>query len=113
MAIAREAGVPDDRLLVDPGVGFGKTLEHNLEILARLGQLRTLGRPILVGPSRKRFIGLVTGIERPSERTFGTAGACALAVAAGALLLRVHDVAEVRQAAAVAAAIARAGERVS
>ena len=107
---ALAAGVPEDGLLVDPGIGFGKTLEHNLAILAGLGQLRTLGRPILVGVSRKRFIGRLTGVETPAERTYGTAAACALAVAAGALVLRVHDVAPMRQALAVASAIAHAGE---
>jgi len=102
---AREAGVAEDRILIDPGIGFGKRLEHNLMILARLGQLRTLGRPIMVGASRKRFIGELTGVETPADRLFGTAAACALAVARGALALRVHDVAKMRQAVAVAAAI--------
>jgi len=109
LALAKAAGVAEDRILVDPGLGFGKTVEHNLEILARLAQLRTLGRPIVVGPSRKRFIGFLTGVDAPAERVLGTAGACALAVAAGACVLRVHDVAPVRQAVTVAAAIARAG----
>ena len=107
---ARQAGVADDRVAVDPGIGFGKTLAHNLELLARLGQVRSLGRPILVGVSRKRFIGDLTGVQAPAARTFGTAAACALAVAAGAVLVRVHDVAEMRQAVQVAAAIAQAGE---
>jgi len=102
---ARDGGVPDEAVVVDPGIGFGKTLAHNLEILARLGQLRALGFPILVGPSRKRFIGQLTGVETPANRVPGTAAACALAVAAGALLLRVHDVAETVQAVAVAAAV--------
>ena len=107
---AREAGVPEDHLLVDPGFGFGKRLRHNLQILSRLGQLRTLGRPIMVGASRKRFIGDVTGVEAPAARLFGTAAACALAVAQGALALRVHDVAEMRQAVAVAAAVVAVDE---
>jgi len=107
---AREAGVPEDHILIDPGIGFGKRLQHNLQILSRLGQLRTLGRPIMVGASRKRFIGEVTGIKAPAERIFGTAAACALAVAQGALALRVHDVAEMRQAVAVAAAVVEDGE---
>ena len=110
VAMAVAAGVPEDRILIDPGIGFGKTLEHNLGILAHLGQLRSLGLPILVGPSRKRFIGQLTGVEVAAERTYGTAAACALAVAAGALVLRVHDVAAVRQATAVAAAVAHAAE---
>jgi len=106
MAAAREAGVAEESLIVDPGLGFGKTLAHNLRIMARLSELRTLGRPILVGPSRKRFLGDLTGVETPTERTYGTAAACTLAVAAGALLLRVHDVAQMKQAVAVAAAAA-------
>ena len=110
---ARQAGVPDNAIIVDPGIGFGKTLEHNLAILARLGELRTLGRPIMVGPSRKRFIGQLTGIETPRERIYGTAAACAMAVAGGALLVRVHNVREVRQALAVATAVAGAAENVS
>jgi len=109
MALAAEAGVPEERILVDPGIGFGKTLADNLQVLARLGQLRTLGRPILVGPSRKRFLGDLTGVRTPADRTYGTAAACALAVAAGALVLRVHDVPEMRQALAVAGAMAEAG----
>ncbi|HUU10907.1 MAG TPA: dihydropteroate synthase [Phycisphaerae bacterium] len=113
MQAAVDAGVPEDSILVDPGIGFGKTVDHNLEILARLGQLRTLGVPILVGPSRKRFIGEVAGVEAPSERTYGTAAACCLAQAAGALVLRVHDVREVRQALTVAAAIAQVDENAS
>ncbi|MGB2975056.1 MAG: dihydropteroate synthase, partial [Phycisphaerae bacterium] len=112
LALAEEAGIPEERTIVDPGIGFGKTLEHNLEILAQLGQIRSLGRPILVGPSRKRFLGEVTGVQEPAERTSGTAAACALAVAAGAAILRVHDVAQVRQAVAVAHAVARAYETV-
>jgi dihydropteroate synthase len=106
IALAREAGVHEDAIIIDPGIGFGKNLAHNVGILARLGQLRSLGRPILVGPSRKRFIGELTGVQKPAERLFGTAAACAAAVAAGALLLRVHDVPQMRQAVAVAAAVA-------
>jgi dihydropteroate synthase len=106
VAIALEAGVKPESIIVDPGLGFGKTLAHNVEILARLAELRTLGRPILVGASRKRFIGDLTGVPSPAERTVGTAAACALAVAGGALLLRVHDVRLMRQAVAVAAAVA-------
>ena len=105
MQAAREAGVPEEAIVVDPGIGFGKTLAHNLELLARLGQLRAIGAPVLVGPSRKQFIGEVTGVETPADRVPGTGAACALAVAAGALLVRVHDVAEAVQAVAVAAAV--------
>jgi len=108
---AVEAGVPEDAVIVDPGIGFGKTLEHNLKILARLDQLRTLGAPVLVGPSRKRFIGDLAGEPEPTRRVPGTAAACALAVAAGALMVRVHDVAEAVQALAVAAAVRQAAEQ--
>jgi dihydropteroate synthase len=110
---ALDAGVPGEQIIVDPGIGFGKTTAHNVRILARLAELRTLGRPILVGVSRKRFIGDLTGVAAPAERTYGTAAACAMAVAGGALLLRVHDVAEMRQALAVAAAVTESAESLS
>ena len=98
------AGVAEERIWVDPGIGFGKTLEHNLELLRRLGELRELGRPIVVGTSRKSFIGKVDG-SGADERIGGTIASSVLAVAEGADVLRVHDVAEVAQAARVAAAI--------
>jgi dihydropteroate synthase len=98
------AGVAEERIWVDPGIGFGKTLEHNLELLRRLGELRDLGRPILVGTSRKSFIGKVDG-SGADERIGGTIASSVLAVAAGADMLRVHDVAEAVQATRVAAAI--------
>jgi dihydropteroate synthase len=101
---ALAAGVAEERIWVDPGIGFGKTLEHNLELLRRLGELRDLGRPILVGTSRKSFIGKVDG-SGPDERIGGTIASSVLAVAAGADMLRVHDVAEAVQATGVAAAI--------
>jgi dihydropteroate synthase len=101
---ATAAGVAEERIWVDPGIGFGKTLEHNLELLRRLGELRDLGRPILVGTSRKSFIGKLDG--SPAEgRIGGTIASSVLAVAEGADVLRVHDVAEVAQATRVAAAI--------
>jgi dihydropteroate synthase len=98
------AGVAEERIWVDPGIGFGKTLEHNLELLRRLGELRGLGRPILVGTSRKSFIGKVDG-SGADERIGGTIASSVLAAAEGADVLRVHDVAEVAQATRVAAAI--------
>ena len=101
---ALAAGVAEERIWVDPGIGFGKTLEHNLELLRRLGELGDLGRPILVGTSRKSFIGKVDG-SGPDERIGGTIASSVLAVAAGADMLRVHDVAEAVQATRVAAAI--------
>jgi dihydropteroate synthase len=105
IARARSAGISEEALLVDPGIGFGKTVAHNVELLARLGEFRSLGRPVLVGPSRKRFVGELTG--RPVEaRAFGTAAAVAAAVLAGALVVRVHDVAEMADVVTVAAAMA-------
>jgi len=98
------AGVAEERIWVDPGIGFGKTLEHNLELLRRLGELRALGRPILVGTSRKSFIGKVDG-SAAGERIGGTIASSVLAAAEGADVLRVHDIAEVSQATRVATAI--------
>ncbi|MDQ3758325.1 MAG: dihydropteroate synthase [Actinomycetota bacterium] len=98
------AGVKEERFCVDPGIGFGKTVDHNLELLRHLGELRDLGRPIIVGTSRKRFIGTITGREA-DERIGGTVASNVLALAAGADAFRVHDVAEVSQALAVAEVI--------
>jgi len=103
---ARRAGIPEQRLIIDPGIGFGKTAEHNLMILKRLGELLSLGRPIMVGASRKAFIGKVLDLD-VDKRLFGTAAAVAAAVLAGAHILRVHDVAPMRQVVAVAHAIYR------
>jgi dihydropteroate synthase len=97
-------GIAEDRIWVDPGIGFGKTVRHNLELLNRLGELRALGRPIVVGTSRKRFIGTVTGREA-DDRLGGTIASNVLAARAGADVLRVHDVAEVAQAMRVADSI--------
>jgi dihydropteroate synthase len=101
---ALAAGVAEERIWLDPGIGFGKSLDHNLELLRRLGELRSLGRPLVVGASRKSFIGRIDGSE-VDERLGGTIAASILAAAEGADVLRVHDVAEVAQAARVAAAI--------
>jgi dihydropteroate synthase len=109
-ARAMAAGVSARSILIDPGLGFAKTAEHNLELLRRLPELRSLGYPLVVGPSRKSFVGALTG-KPPSERAFGTAAAVAAAVLGGAAMVRVHDVAEMRDVAAVAAAIA--GEAVA
>ncbi len=98
------AGVAEKRIWLDPGIGFGKTLEHNLELLRRLGELRELGRPLVVGTSRKSFIGKVDGSE-VGERLGGTIASTVLAAAEGAEVLRVHDVAEAAQAVRVAEAI--------
>ncbi|MGE5407531.1 MAG: dihydropteroate synthase [Syntrophothermus sp.] len=101
---ALAAGISEARVWVDPGIGFGKTAEHNFELLRRLGELRRLGRPIVVGTSRKSFIGAVDG-SPPDERLGGTIASSVLAAAAGAEILRVHDVAEASQALAVARAV--------
>ena len=107
---ALAAGVPRDRILVDPGIGFGKTPAQSIEVLHRLGELKAAldGLPMLVGTSRKRFIGEILGGAQPSERVEGTAATVALAIAAGADVVRVHDVAEVMKTVRVADAIVRA-----
>ena len=101
---AVSAGVAEERIWVDPGIGFGKTVEHNLELLRRLGEIATLGRPVVIGSSRKRFLGEITGREM-GERLGGTIASNVLALAAGADVFRVHDVAEARQARDAAEAI--------
>ena len=98
------AGIAEERIWVDPGIGFGKTLDHNLELLARLGELRELGRPIVIGTSRKSFLGRLTGRE-VTDRLGGTIASNVLALAAGAEIFRVHEVAPVRQALDAAEAI--------
>jgi dihydropteroate synthase len=98
------AGIEEDRVWLDPGVGFGKTAAHNMELLRRLGELREPGRPLVVGTSRKSFIGKVDG-SPADQRLGGTIASSVLAAAEGADVLRVHDVAEMRQALTVAAAI--------
>jgi dihydropteroate synthase len=98
------AGIEEDRVWLDPGIGFGKTAAHNMELLRRLGELRELGRPLVVGTSRKSFIGRVDG-SPADQRLGGTIASSVLAAAEGADVLRVHDVAEVRQALTVATAI--------
>jgi dihydropteroate synthase len=102
--IAVAAGIAEERIWVDPGIGFGKTVEHNLELLRRLAELHDLGRPILVGASRKSFIGKITGRE-VGDRVGGTIAAHVLAAANGADALRVHDVAATRDALKTLAAI--------
>ena len=110
-AAAVDAGIRPDHLCLDPGIGFGKTFDHNLELLARLGELVDLGFPVLVGASRKRFLGTVledAGIAtEPVERDPATAATVALAVVAGAAAVRVHDVKSAVQSARVADAIVR------
>lgn len=98
-AIKRAAyfGISKDRMIIDPGIGFGKTHAHNLEILKRLNEFKILGLPILVGTSRKSFLGRILNV-RPEERIFGTVSSCILAVKNGAKMVRVHDVRQVKQA---------------
>lgn len=105
---AMAAGVAEKQIMVDPGFGFGKNVEHNLELVRRLAEFRSLGRPILLGPSRKRTIGEMTG-KPAQERHFGTAALCALGIANGANLIRVHDVAEMVDVAKVADTVLRRG----
>jgi dihydropteroate synthase len=107
LAIAEEAGLARERLIVDPGFGFGWTEEQNLEMLRRLGELRDLGLPVLIGTSRKSTIGAVLGGAPTEERLWGTAATVALAVAAGADIVRVHDVAAMRDVVRVADAVVR------
>ena len=97
-------GVEEDRIWVDPGIGFGKTVEHNLELHRRLGEVGELGRPIAFGSSRKSFIGKLTGAD-VDQRLGGTIASNVIAYANGAAMLRVHDVAPMRQALTVAEAI--------
>jgi dihydropteroate synthase len=104
LAGARTAGIQSERIVVDPGLGFGKTPDQNVELIRGLAALRALGRPILVGPSRKRFLGTLTG-QPIDARDLATAAACALAWTAGARLFRVHEPAPARDALAVAAAV--------
>jgi dihydropteroate synthase len=105
--LAIAAGVRRDRIVIDPGIGFGKTLEHNLEILRRLSELRELGQPLLIGTSRKTFVGRLLDNAPPSRRVEGTGATVALAIAAGADIVRVHDVAPAVKVARVADAIVR------
>jgi dihydropteroate synthase len=108
MAVAVAAGVAEERIQLDPGIGFGKTLEHNLALLRRLGEIVALGRPVVVGTSRKSFLGRITGRDDPHQRVFGTVATNVLALERGAEVFRVHDVAAARDALAVAAATLRA-----
>ena len=105
LIMALNCGIPKEQIIVDPGIGFGKSYEHNLILLNRIGQFRSLGCPVLVGVSRKSFIGAVTGRASPSQRLPGTVGACVTATMGGASILRVHDPEEVRDAVLVARAV--------
>jgi dihydropteroate synthase len=91
---AGEFGIEKERIFVDPGIGFGKTVEHNLLLLKNIGKFVASGYRVLVGTSRKRFIGKLTGVKEPEKRIYGTAATVALCAAAGVSIVRVHDVAE-------------------
>ena len=105
---AMSAGVARNKIVLDPGIGFGKTVAHNLALLGRVDELCALGYPVLIGTSRKSFIGKVLGDREPAERVNGTAATVAIAVARGANLIRVHDVGMMVDVARVADAVARA-----
>jgi len=103
MAFAVAAGIDEQRILLDPGIGFGKTVEHNLELLRRVDELVALGRPVVIGTSRKGFLGRLTGRD-VDGRLAATIASCVVAYERGARVFRVHDVAPVRDALTVAAA---------
>ncbi len=106
VAIARQAGIPDEHIILDPGVGFGKTVEQNLELIDRLDEVRALGYPVLLGPSRKSFIGFTLDLP-PDQRVEGTAAAVAVGIARGADIVRVHDVGVMARVAHMSDAIVR------
>jgi dihydropteroate synthase len=103
MAFAVEAGIGEERILLDPGIGFGKTVHHNLDLLRRLGEFLDLGRPLVIGTSRKSFLGRLTGRDA-QERVAATVATNVLAYERGARVFRVHDVAPVHDALTVTAA---------
>lgn len=110
---AVRAGIGKQRLLVDPGIGFGKSFRQNFELLARLDEIAELGFPVVVGPSRKAFIGHALGGAAANERVWGTTAAATAAVLGGAHILRVHDVEEMAQVVKVADAMLEAGGRIT
>ncbi len=101
-----EGGIEREKIIVDPGIGFGKTVEQNLQLIRELGELKVLGRPILVGPSRKSFIGYTLDLP-PEERLEGTAAAVTIGIAKGADIVRVHDVKEMVRVARMTDAMVR------
>ena len=105
-----ERGIRPENILLDPGIGFGKTTAHNLEILRRLPELKALSYPLVLGTSRKRFIGKILGIDDPLDRLEGTAATIALSIAGGADIVRVHDVREMARVARMADAVVRGWE---
>lgn len=107
---ARSQGVQDDQIWLDPGLGFGKTAAHNLELLRRLSEFKSLDYPLVVGASRKRFLGKILGTDDPNDRLEGTAATVALSIAGGADIVRVHDVRQMARVAKVSDAIVRGWE---
>jgi dihydropteroate synthase len=106
VGLAHEAGIPDDRIILDPGIGFGKTVEQNLALINHLDEIRALGYPVLLGPSRKSFIGYTLDLP-PDQRLEGTLAAVAVGIVKGADIVRVHDVAPVMRVARMTDAIVR------
>ncbi len=111
LAFAVEAGIGEDRVWLDPGIGFGKTVDHNLELLARLDEIVALGRPVVVGTSRKSFLGKLAGDSGADARLPGTIATNVMALERGATVFRVHDVAPIADALAVAGATVAASQR--
>jgi dihydropteroate synthase len=109
-AAAVSAGIDESKILLDPGIGFGKSVFHNLELLRRQRELLALGRPLVIGASRKGFIGKISGEATPSERIFGTAATVAWSIASGAHIVRVHDVAAMAKVVRVTRAIQNSRE---
>lgn len=104
--LAHQAGIEDERIILDPGIGFGKKIEHNLELINRLDEIRALGFPVLLGPSRKSFIGYTLGLPA-DQRLEGTAATIAIGIARGADIVRVHDVEYMARVAKMADALVR------
>jgi dihydropteroate synthase len=105
--VAVESGISPEQIIIDPGIGFGKTVAHNLEILRNLRKFKALGKPILVGTSRKSFIGKILNVNDATDRVDGTSATVAIAIANGADLVRVHDVKEIVRVARMADAIVK------
>jgi len=106
--VAAEAGIPPTQVIVDPGIGFGKTLEHNLKLLRELAVFHDIGCPVLLGASRKRFIGTLTGVERAADRVHGSVAAAQIGASLGVQILRVHDVKATAEVLSIWSAVQRA-----
>jgi len=106
--LARQAGIPESHIILDPGIGFGKTVEHNLELINRLDEIHSLGYPVLLGPSRKSFIGITLDLPA-DQRVEGTAAATVVGIVRGADIIRVHDVAPLARVAKMTDALVRRG----